>query len=213
MNDSTWRDSVPDGRISVADYLEKRLRNQYRWYQAKAARYQGRRILLGVLVTAINSVAAILGGVQQGDLMQGGPANFAADPWIAAFTSISLALTGYATLTSSEYLASSYRSTSRQLRKLEIGWEEGAYAGAEGFRRFVTEVEQVLAREHAGWAKRALEPQQQQVAVAPVASTSPAPSPAAPPPLPDDMDPSEQRGPFRDAGAAGGPLGDDERNP
>jgi hypothetical protein len=130
---------LPPTPLTPEAYLRDRLQDQRRWYRDRAKRHALVRLVVVTCVGVGNGLASVLAAVQL-------------DPWVAVVTTAVGAVAAFGAVTAADYLASSYRSTARQLDDLERGWHAGLYGTDEkGFRRFVMQVEQVIGREHSGW--------------------------------------------------------------
>jgi SMODS and SLOG-associating 2TM effector domain 1 len=130
---------LPPDPLTPETYLRDRLQDQRRWYRDRAKRHDLTRLAVVTGVGVGNGVAAALAALQL-------------DAWVAVVTTAIGAVAAFGAVTAADFLASSYRSTARQLDDLERSWQAGLYGKDErAFQRFVMQVEQVIGREHSGW--------------------------------------------------------------
>lgn len=140
---------------SPKDYLEKRVKAQEDWYDAKALTHGSSASKLRevefYLAIAAALLAAATGVFGEDFKIYGHPIEIGA--WVAVLTTIGGTLTAHIAAARYDYIVTSYAATAHQLGFLRQGWRsnETAVIPSAEWSEFVRDCEDVISKENEAW--------------------------------------------------------------
>lgn len=142
-NDDSRDPRRPPDPMQAEWYLNERLRDQLAFYGGRQKKYESevsRLRVLSLLAAVLGAVLGLAGTIAATNLLA---------PWIGVVTTLGAAIGTYGAMERKQYLAASYGAMHVRLTAITA-------AGLD-LPAMVTQTEDVLAAEHAAWAKRVTE--------------------------------------------------------
>ena len=149
LSSEEQRQSLPEGPLSIGEYLKERLDDQIdRFYKPRVRQYDRRMKLWRNVNLALGAVAAILGVLGK-----------TTGAWVAVITTITTSVAAYLFANRYQYLIISYQATARKLEALKYEWSvQGApEQDPEKRNRFLLDCEAAISIENNGWMAKWVE--------------------------------------------------------
>ena len=146
LSDEQKRERLPEGPLSVDEYIEERVDEQI-------DNYYHPRVIEYLKVTKRGSIISLGLGAMAVVLALFGAAGWTAG-WIAFITTITASVAAYLYSGRYQYLIVSYQATARQLKLLKNRWAiiaDKPYKNSEKRNQFVMDCEMVISVENSAW--------------------------------------------------------------